>query len=802
MRSIFHPLSSILFFLSCLCAFVVTPISHAYDLSQVKIEHLQNGLTVMLLEDHTQPLVSTQVLYKVGARNECVGTTGLAHFVEHMAFRATKNFPGTDVVSRIYGVGGEWHGYTFLDQTTYFETVPVKDFDLVLQIQADRMGSALIKASEVEAERGAVLTELHSYENDPALVLNDAVNATSFLQHPYRYNTIGWTSDVEKIAHDDIVEFYHRYYHPSNAVLAIAGDIDSVVALQTVHRYFDSIPAGSVAGLPRTVEPLQQGERRLTIRGSGPVNTYQITYRAPAARDPEYPAYLLLQAVLGGGSGVNFRQEQEAEPAHPQTRLHGVARKITTFFIPTAQPYVFTIAGSADPAVDPAQIENEIEKRISPLLQEPVSREEIDRSRKQLQEALLFDIETTEDAAHQMAYFEGIGAFPVLQKLPDLLNVVTPADIQAAARKYLQPQQRTIGWYLTSGAGPETEPHSRAAMKTAPAVESAPKTVVLKNGAAVIVRRIPRTPAGFIRVLIPSNTVEAEADFTTDTPVWRYTSVHRRFLREDLAAAIREVRNAALKDAPPDPAALEDPETAVIQTLAQLMGAGANRGSPSPAVICVVGDIDEDATLALLKEQFGSAGAIKKQQFPALHVQQKEKTVRIPGKAQSQFGYALPAPAPSSPGSVAYRILLYIMTHAYEGRLGKEMIGRRGLIYYISSSYNSDGVNSWISIHYGVNPDQLDTSRAEFERILKDLRENPPTEAEVEEAKQHLIGRRLTQYQSNEELSAFYVREWIEQGRLLDQAEFEKRIRAVTLEQVRRIIPQFLDGVSVVVDTR
>ena len=756
----------------------------------------------MILEDHTQPLVSTQVVYKVGARNECVGTTGLAHFVEHMAFRATKNFPDTGVVGRIYAVGGEWHGYTFLDQTTYFETVPEKDFDLVLQIQSDRMSSALIKASEVEAERGAVLTELHSYENDPSLILNDAVNAMAFLQHPYRYNTIGWTSDVEKITHDDIVNFYHRYYHPANAVLAIAGDIDSADALQKVHRYFDVIATGDAAELPRTVEPTQDGERRLTLRGSGPVNYYQITYRASAARDPEYPAYLLLQAVLAGGAGVNFRQEQEAEPAHPQTRLHGVAKRITTFFIPTAQPYVFTIAGTSDPAVDAAQIENEIEKRITVLREQPVSRSEIDRAHKELQDALVFDIETTEDAAHQMAYFEGIGAFPVLQKLSDLLNVVTPSDIQAAAQKYLQPSQRTIGWYLTSGSRAEAKQHSRAAMKTAPAVQSTPKTTVLKNGVALIVRRIARTPAGFVRVLVPSNTIEVEADFSTDLPVWRYTSLHRRFLKDDLVAAVRELRNADLKDAVPDPSALEDPETAVIQTLAQILGAGTNRGSHTPVVICVVGDIDEDATMALLKEQFGNLVAAKKVQLPALHLGEKEKTVRIPGKAQSQFGYALPAPAPSDPQSSVYRILLYIMTHAYEGRLGKEMIGRKGLIYYISSNYNSDGINSWISIYYGVNPDQLDTSRAEFGRIMNDLREHPPTEAEVEEAKQHLIGRRLTQYQSNEELSAFYVREWIEQGRLLDQAEFENRLRAVTLDQVRRIIPQFLDGATVVADTR
>jgi predicted Zn-dependent peptidase len=119
-------------------------------------------------------------------------------------------------------------------------------------------------------------------------------------------------------------------------------------------------------------------------------------------------------------------------------------------------------------------------------------------------------------------------------------------------------------------------------------------------------------------------------------------------------------------------------------------------------------------------------------------LQDKEKTVRIPGKAQSQFGYAVPAPAPSEPGSYAYRILLYIMTHAYEGRLGHELINQRGLIYYIGNSYNSDGTASWISITMGVDPENLKACRGIFDELMQNLRKNPPTES-GREAKQHLI---------------------------------------------------------------
>lgn len=787
----------------------------AYDLNQVRIERLQNGLTVMMLEDHTQPLVSTQMLYKVGGRNECDGTTGVAHFCEHMAFRATRNFPNTDVTSRIYAIGGEWHGYTWIDQTTYYETVPKEDLDLTLRIQADRMANALIKDDEIEAERGAVLTELHGYENDPATVLNDQVNQVSFLEHPYRNNTIGWTSDVEKLTHADIANFYHKYYNPSNAVLAIAGDFDSAETLSRVTQYFGSIPAGESSTMPRTVEPIQQGVRRVSINGPGSVNYFQIQYHAPAAREPDYAAFLVLQAILGGSSGVNFHQSETAEPAHAGTRLDGATEDVGTFFIPTADPYVFAITGSVDPSSDTTKIEDSIEKVIAAIRDNPVSDQELARARKQLTEELVYDIETTEDAAHQMAFFEGIGAFPVLQSLPQRISVVTPEQVQAAARRYLQPTQRTIGWYL-AGKRPETAPVTTATAipATVPAVPagtplllstSAPRAVKLKNGVVLIVKSIARTPTGFLRMLIPTNTVEVSGQSsTTDAPVWGYTSIHFRFLKEDLAATIASARKAAAGPFAPattDAASMENPEQRLDILIKEMLNAQGATAITTPVVITVVGDINEDETLRLLKTSFSDLKPQKPKVAAAFSLKDNTRTVNLPGKAQSEFGYFLTAPKPSDPASLPYRLLLYILTHNYEGRLGKELIGKTGLLYFIESQYNSNGPLGWISMTYGVDPDQLKPAKEAFLRIMNDLNQHPPTEAEVAEAKENLIGRRRTAYQSDSELSGFYAREWIEQGRLLTEEEFEKRVRAVTLQQVLKITPLFLAGNTAIIDT-
>src|SRR6185436_9671921 len=263
----------------------------------------------MVLADPTLPPVRTQVLYRVGGRTESSGETGLAHFVEHMAFRATEHFPDTGVVSRIYAVGGEWHGYTWIDQTTYFETVPRERLELALSIEADRMARLVIPAAEVEAERKAVLTELHGYENDPASVLHDAVTAAAFAAHPYRNNVIGWATDVDQVSHAEIVDFYRRHYRPANAVLAVAGDVRAPEVLSLVRRLFGALPAAEPTPPPRAVEPPQLGERRVDLHGAGARSRFEIAYHAPAAGDPDFAAFLLLQAVLAGSSGANFRQD-------------------------------------------------------------------------------------------------------------------------------------------------------------------------------------------------------------------------------------------------------------------------------------------------------------------------------------------------------------------------------------------------------------------------------------------------------------------------------------------------------------
>ncbi|HEX5788616.1 MAG TPA: pitrilysin family protein, partial [Woeseiaceae bacterium] len=442
------------------------------DLRNASVERLDNGLTVILLEDRRFPVASVQVLYRVGARDEVTGRTGLAHFLEHMAFRDSQNFAGTDVVSRIYAVGGEWHGYTWIDQTTYFSTVPADELDLVLRIEADRMGRLELAADDMEAERGAVLAEMHMYENIPGSMLIDAVNFTAFQAHPYRNNTIGWESDIEKLEYADVVDFYEQHYHPANAVIAVVGAFEPPAVRRRIEELFGDFERRGPTPLPRTEEAPQNGLRRITVHGDAGPPQFRIAYRAPSASSPDFAPFLVLQAVLGQSPGVNFLQNDWGTPVEPGAPLADAALDVTTWYPPSAQDYVFIVGGTAPAADATAAVEAAVETRIAAARDLLVSEATLADAIAEVDDALAFDVETTEDAAHQLAYFDGLGALDVLLGLPARVAAVAPGDVRRVARRYLQPGQRSIAWYLPGAE--QVLPAEADVAEAAPAPPPAP----------------------------------------------------------------------------------------------------------------------------------------------------------------------------------------------------------------------------------------------------------------------------------------------------------------------------------------
>jgi zinc protease len=790
----------------------------AIDLHSVKRARLENGLTLLVLEDHSFPLVSVQMLYRVGARNEVTGRTGLAHFLEHMAFRATESFPDTEVVSAIYGAGGEWHGYTWLDQTTYFETASADELDLLLRIEADRMHRLVIAEAEVEAERGAVLAELHGYENDPASVLHDAVLAASFLQHPYRNNTIGWESDVERIAHRDLLDFYRRHYQPGNAVLAVVGAVTAGAVEERVRELFGGLTGAPPTPPPRTVEPAQLGERRLVLYGAGERSYFKVAYRGPSVGSPDWPAFLLLQDLLGGGDGVNFSQNEWGTPVRSGAILDGVTSDLETWFPPQAQPYVLTVGGTVAAGAVPEEIEAALERRILTARQTLATTQELDEARERVITELIFDVETTEDAAHQLAYFEGLGALDLLLVLPAALKDVGPDDVRRVAASFLQPWQRTIGWYLAGSTLPEPKaeavrapserpamrPSSEASVRAGP--PEAPRFLRTKSGVPLILQRVGIAPTLSLRILLPGNSFTVPGSASVDSPIWRHTCLDLRARCSDLRRVLREARTALDGVAETTAGQVlgersDDPQARLRGAFGELIAVGPTAGEAAPVAIVLVGDIDTEAARAAVDAQLGDLCPARPVEPVSLQLIRTRLSVSIEAdKAQARLGYIVTAPPPGDRSHLAWRVILYIVTHGYEGRLGKEAITRQGLIYYIDSHVHTDGRSAWISLDMGVDPPKLAPLRELLVRELTGLKSRPPTNAEVEEAKRHLIGRRISAAQSPAEISSALLREWIGFGRIRSLEEYSEQVSQVSREEVLRIIPAFTAGAIVSVE--
>ncbi len=788
------------------------PAEAALELHDAERHKLNNGMTVILLEDRNFPVVSVQMLYKVGARNEVTGKTGLAHFLEHMAFRATENFPDTEVVSRIYARGGEWHGYTWTDQTTYFSTVPKQHVGLLLSVEADRMARLELDAAFIEAERGAVLSEMHMYENWPSSMLLDSLLFTTFQAHPYRNNTIGWESDIEHVTHDDVVQFYRQHYQPANAVLAVVGDFDARAVKAEIESVFGDLEARPPTPLPHTAEPAQQGERRVSVTGTTPGRRFLMGWRAPAAGHGDFAAFLVMQELLAGGSGVSFLQNDWGTSAKTGSALYGAANEIASWFPPSAQDYVFTVGGSIDDATSEAEAEKAVDERLAAFLSEAPDNERVVAAVDAVLDELVFDVQTTEDAAHQLAFFAGLDALDVLLTLPQRLRQVGPDDVLRVARHYLKPERRTIAWYRPGNnpqaLDPAPEPIAQAAVPAADGIDVTPVAPPvmrrLRGGIPAIVQSSDLSSSVGLRIVVPGNALSALV-FSGNDPDPGLLSFTGRARPDDFAALVRRAADAlgaARHQSVSFIPASTDPETRLQEEFRSLMApwAPSNGAAATPAVIAVAGDIATDEAFSLLDTALGdfALAAAPKSERVAPPRGRKNVSLGLP-VAQSQPGYIVAAPGPRDDGYLATRILLYILAHHYEGRLGKEAISRRGLAYYIDARHTSNGATGFVTLGIGVDTEKLEALAALLAAELERLRKDPPTNAEIAEARQHFVGRAISAAQGNDELAAELARHWLWHGELPSVETLQKRLDAVSREQVLDAIPGFVDGLTITI---
>lgn len=783
------------------------PASAEIDLGRADISHLPNGLTVIMLEDHSFPVVSVQMLYKSGSAAETTGKTGLAHFLEHLAFRGSSNFPRARATELIYDSGGEWHGYTALDQTTYFATMPSDGLDLLLNIEADRMSRVVIDPAAISAEKGAVITELHSYENDPSSVLQEAVTRTALQAHPYGSPMAGYVSDVERLTADDARAYYSSHYAPANAVLAIVGDFRPSRAKAAVAESFASIPSRPVASANLTTELPQRGERRTLLLGPVERQYLQLAYLAPAASSPDFPAFLLLQEILSGGSRLNLRQTDWAPttPAVEGSLLFGAADDVASWLPPTRHPFLFIIGGSIAAKADRTAIERDFARRIAALVDRPISEQRLAAAKAAVTRAIAEDVQTTEDAAHQLAFFEGIGALDMLLEMPRHLAAVTTADLRRVARSYLGPDRLTVGWMVpgrppgaSEGAGDPRAAADRPGSAPVTGGACLPQLRHLAGGIPAIVQRNPLSETATIELLLDAPV--AGGARPRDLP--GLDAVVRSGTPENLGALVNQAIAAARRGPPSAESRSDDPEARMQQLIAAQFGQPSIR-PPRPLAIIVSGNFEPEKAFEILGRQLGTTlpakvgGAVGRGSASAPKLVRERIPRPLP---QGSIGYVVEGPPSGTREALAWRMLLYVLTHDYSGRLGWSAISDKGLVYHIYSSLRTDGVRSWATLSTGVDSDKADAMEAELRAQLAGLLTNPPNAAEVDAARNHLLGRDLTAAQSNEELAAKLAREFVETGGLRSHEQLRAALQTITHADLQVAAQAFARGTIVRVD--
>ncbi len=410
---------------------------------------LDNGLTVLLKEVQGAPLISWWVLYRVGSRNEPTGLTGVSHWVEHMLFKGTVDFPGGDLDRLIDREGGIWNAQTSMDYTAYYETLPADSIDLALRLEADRMVNAEFDPEEVEAERSVIISERSGLENSPMFWLGEEMSAASFRVHGYHHEIIGDVCDLERMTRQDLYAHYQRHYMPNNAIAVAVGAFDSAEMLERIKAVYGAIPSGEAPNLFVRPEPPQQGERRVRVERPGKTAFVQMAYRCPPATDRDWFALSILDSVLTGPSGLGGgaidNKTSRIYKALVETEL---AASVSGSMLPTVDPYVYTLTATVRDGRSPEEVEAALTAEVERLCAEPISQRELDKAKKQARALFAYSTEGVTGQAFWLAFSENFASYEWFEQYVSNLEAVTIEDVCDVAQRYLRPQQRAVGWLV------------------------------------------------------------------------------------------------------------------------------------------------------------------------------------------------------------------------------------------------------------------------------------------------------------------------------------------------------------------
>ena len=400
---------------------------------------LGNGLKLLLLPDDSKPTVTVNITYLVGSRHEGYGEAGMAHLLEHMLFKGTPTHPNIPAVMKERGA--QFNGTTWFDRTNYYETLPATDENLefALKLEADRMVNSHVSGADLASEMTVVRNEFERGENSPQRVLMQRMMSAAFEWHNYGKSTIGNRADIERVPIDNLKDFYRRYYRPDNCLLIVAGKFDNAKALGLIAKYFGTLPKPETKlNATYTEEPTQDGERLVRLRRVGTVPLVGLAYHVPAGGQADFPAVEVLEGVLTADvSGRLYKSLVETKKA---ARVQG-----TVFSL--HDPGLMLIFAQAAPNVDPVEIQSTMLATIAEVAQSGVTKEEVERIKTMILKQRELAAAESSRLAISLSDWAAQGDWRLYFIHRDRMEAVTAEQVSEAAKKYLKPDNRTVGLY-------------------------------------------------------------------------------------------------------------------------------------------------------------------------------------------------------------------------------------------------------------------------------------------------------------------------------------------------------------------
>ena len=399
---------------------------------------LDNGLVVFLIPDHSCPSITAQVWYKTGSRNERPGITGISHLFEHLMFKGTDRFPG-GTFDRLVEANGGWdNAWTWLDNTAYYEVMPSDKLELVLELEADRARNLKLDEENVNSERNVVINErLWSVDNSPQGSLYEVLVNNAFVSHPYRWEVIGFLSDLKAITLEECLEYYRIHYAPNNSFLIVSGDFEPLKTMRLVTKYFGLLKAETEPPPVKSVEPEQKGEKRIDFVRAAQLPAVMIGYKIPGGADPDItPLEVAAKILFDGESSRLYKRliydEQKAVAVEGEADAHH-------------DPCLFYIYAQATPGSDIEEVKAAIFEEIDKLMLQPVSSRELQKAKNQMESDFIMGLQSNTNRANNIGMFEiNTEDFNNIYDYPDRIQQVTAEDVMRTAGNYFKKDRRTV----------------------------------------------------------------------------------------------------------------------------------------------------------------------------------------------------------------------------------------------------------------------------------------------------------------------------------------------------------------------